>query len=222
MIAESFPYSEIERKIGYVFQNKALLKEAFTHSTYANRNGGRDNERLEYLGDTVLQLVVTEWQFFAHEDAREGSLTRERQTLVCEDALFDAVERLDVSRYLLTEGRAANIGKKTISSLFETLAAAVYLDGGYAAAKTFVCAHVDLRQTEKQKNPKSALQEYLQGRGEAPPAYVCEKSGKDNAPTFVCEVTALGKIATGIGGNKKAAEQNAAAALLAALSAERV
>ncbi len=213
MNTERFPYSEIERKIGYTFRNRALLQEAFTHSTYANRHGGKDNERLEYLGDTVLQLAVTEWQFFAHKDAREGLLTRERQTLVCEEALLEAVEALDVKRYLLTEGKAENIGKKTISSLFETLTAAVYLDGGYEAAKTFIYTYVGLKARTEQKNPKSVLQEYLQSLGEELPKYVCEKSGKDNAPTFVCEATARDVTARGAGGSKKAAEQNAAEAL---------
>ena len=213
MSAERFPFVEIEKKIGYTFRDKKLLLEAFTHSTYANKHGGKDNERLEYLGDTVLQLVVTEWQFLNRVDAQEGALTKERQTLVCEETLFEAVERLNVKQYLLVEGRAENIGRKTVSSIFETLTAAVYLDGGYEAAKTFVYTHAGLHKTSQEKNPKSVLQEYLQGRGEDVPKYVCKKSGKDNAPTFVCEATAGLRSAKGVGGSKKAAEQNAAEAL---------
>ncbi|MBQ5930135.1 MAG: ribonuclease III, partial [Clostridia bacterium] len=127
----SFSYQEIERVLGYTFRDKSLLKEAFTHSTYANIHGGKDNERLEYLGDAVLQLVVTEWQYKDDERANEGELTRERQQLVCGDALDDAVENLNLQKYLLIEGGKANIGKKTVSSIFEAVAAAIYLDGGY-------------------------------------------------------------------------------------------
>ena len=208
-----FPYGLIEEKIGYTFQNKELLIEAFTHSTYANKHGGKDNERLEYLGDTVLQLVVTEWQFFNDSKAQEGALTKERQTLVCEDALFEAVEKLGVAKYLLVVGKAENVGRKTISSIFETLTAAVYLDGGYEAAKTFIYQHAGLKQTSQQKNPKSVLQEYLQALGQDVPKYVCEKSGKDNDPTFVCRASIDGMSAMGVGGSKKAAEQEAAQTL---------
>ena len=78
-----FPYAEVEEKIGYTFKNKELLITAFTHSTYANTYGGEDNERMEYLGDSVLQLVVTEWQY-KECGGTEGDLTRDRQKLVCE------------------------------------------------------------------------------------------------------------------------------------------
>ena len=116
-----FPHGEIEKKIGYVFRDKALLEEAFTHSTYANVHGGKDNERMEYLGDAVLQLVVTEWQYLRYAKADEGAMTRGRQQLVCEDALLDAVKELDIEQYLLLAGSKANVGKKTISSLFESI-----------------------------------------------------------------------------------------------------
>ena len=95
------PIGEIEEKIGYTFQNEQLLVEAFTHSTYANAFGGRDNERMEYLGDAVLQLVVTEWQYTHKMDKQEGELTRERQKYVCEDALDEVVRSLALEQYLL-------------------------------------------------------------------------------------------------------------------------
>lgn len=205
-----FPYALIEETIGYRFQNRDLLVEAFTHSTYANAFGGQDNERLEYLGDAVLQLVVTEWQFLNDGKAQEGALTKERQTLVCEDALYEAVEKLGVAQYLRVMGKADNIGRKTVSSIFETLVAAVYLDGGYESAKVFIYKHAGLKQTSERKNPKSVLQEYLQGMGREVPKYVCQKTGKDNAPTFVCEAVVDEFSAKGVGGSKKAAEQEAA------------
>ena len=214
----SFPYAEIEKALGYTFRDKALLQEAFTHSTYANIHGGKDNERLEYLGDAVLQLVVTEWQYKDDETADEGELTRERQKLVCGDALDDAVESLHLQKYLLVEGGRANVGKKTVSSIFEAVAAAIYLDGGYDQAKRFILRYAVFKKSRGCQNPKGALQEWLQAQGKALPVYTCQKSGKDNAPVFRCQVTAQNKTAYGEGGSKKQAEQLAAENLLKELS----
>ena len=214
MSGNAFPYAEIEEKIGYTFQDKALLKEAFTHSTYANAFGGKDNERMEYLGDAVLQLVVTEWQYTRNQRAEEGALTRERQKYVCETALDEAVRALGLQSYLLISGGRANVGKKTVSSLFETVIAAIYLDGGYMPAKAFILAHGRLEQEAIPQNYKGAAQEFLQKKGAEPPRYETEKSGKDNAPTFYAKVSALGVTASGEGSSKKEAEQEAAKALL--------
>lgn len=213
----SFSVKKIEEKIGYTFHDSALLIEAFTHSTYANAHGGLDNERMEYLGDAVLQLVITEWQY-ARGRRDEGALTSERQKLVCEDALYRAVERLGLRAFLRFEGSASNVGKKTVSSLFETVTAAIYLDGGYEEAKHFVLSHgIGGEITD---NPKGDLQEYLQKRGQQPPVYSSEKFGKDNQPTFVCTVTALDKQLTSVGGSKKEAEMLAARGLLALFMAD--
>ena len=209
-----FPVKEIEKKIGYTFRDKALLKEAFTHSTYANAYGGRDNERMEYLGDAVLQLVVTEWQFLRDTRAEEGALTRQRQKFVCEDALDEAVRTLDLQRYLLVAGGKANVGKKTVSSLFETVIAAIYLDGGYDAAKRFIMQYGRLEEQSAPVNYKGALQEFLQGKGEGLPTYETVKSGKDNAPIFIAKACALGETSTGEGSSKKEAEQQAAKNLM--------
>ena len=214
MSGNAFPYAEIEEKIGYTFQDKALLKEAFTHSTYANAFGGKDNERMEYLGDAVLQLVVTEWQYLRDARAEEGRLTFERQKYVCEDALDEAVRSLGLQKYLRIEGGRANVGKKTVSSIFETVVAAIYLDGGYAPAKAFILQHGRLETQAQPQNYKGALQEWLQSKGEQPPVYQTVKSGKDNAPVFEATVTAMGKQAIGEGGSKKEAEQQAAQILL--------
>ena len=215
-----FPFDEIEEKIKYQFQNRALLLTAFTHSMYAHQYGGEDNERMEYLGDAVLQLVVTHWQYERARTATEGALTVERQKLVCEDALYDAVMHLGLEKYLRTVGRTENVGKKTISSLFETLTAAIYLDGGYEAANTFILNHGLLQEIHELQNPKGALQEFLQQRGNPPPKYVCQKEGKDNAPTFFCEAEACGKTASGSGQSKRAAEADAAKKLLDILEEE--
>lgn len=217
----SFSYQEIERVLGYTFRDKSLLKEAFTHSTYANIHGGKDNERLEYLGDAVLQLVVTEWQYKDDERANEGELTRERQQLVCGDALDDAVENLNLQKYLLIEGGKANIGKKTVSSIFEAVAAAIYLDGGYDEAKKFILRYAVFQKLNACQNPKGRLQEFLQAQGKKLPVYTCEKEGKDNAPIFRCRAQADGQTAHGEGKSKKLAEQAAAENLLKKLSANQ-
>ena len=209
-----FPVKEIENKIGYTFRDQALLKEAFTHSTYANLHGGRDNERMEYLGDAVLQLVVTEWQFARDTRADEGDMTRQRQTFVCEEALDEAVRALGLQNYLLVSGGRANVGKKTVSSLFETVVAAIYLDGGYDKAKDFIVKYMRLEEQAAPANYKGVLQEFLQSKKEQPPTYETVKSGKDNAPTFEATARAMGEEATGIGGSKRDAEQRAAKALL--------
>ena len=208
-----FPFAEIERKIGYTFRNKSLLKTAFTHSTYANRYREKSNERLEYLGDAVLQLIVTEWQFRKDREATEGKLTARRQKLVCKDALDSAVDGLGVWENLLAVGTKYNIHGKAKSSLFEAITAAIYLDGGYKAAKKFVLEHGNVHFDVQEGNPKGELKEYLEKCGEEP-HYEVEQTGKDNAPHFHCIVTALGESARGEGRTKKEAEATAAARLL--------
>ena len=208
------PISEIEKKLGYVFKDKTLLEEAFTHSSYANRYGVPSNERMEYLGDSVLQLVVTEWQYRKDKQATEGLLTKIRQKLVCKDALESAVDGLEIYPYLLYSGKVENVGDKSKSSLFEAVVAAIYLDGGYKAATKFILAHGNLRLDKGEENPKGELKEFLEKRGEKEPLYESQKSGKDNAPIFKCRASALGKEAFGSGKSKKEAEQTAAARLL--------
>ena len=210
----NFPYEEIENKIGYVFRNKNLLKKAFTHSTYANRNGVESNERLEYLGDSVLQLVVTEWQYRKDSKASEGKLTALRQKLVCKDALDSAVDGLGIWKYLLAVGTEYNVKGKAKSSLFEALTAAIYLDGGYRAAKKFILERGNIQFDVTASNPKGELKEYLEKRSVEEARYEVTKSGKDNAPIFHCNVYALGETARGDGRTKKEAEATAAARLL--------
>ena len=217
-----FPVEEIEKKLGYEFKNKALLKEAFTHSTYAHVHGGKDNERIEYLGDAVLQLVVTEWQYARDKRASEGELTRERQNHVCEEALYEDVSALGLEKYLLYEGSVANLGKKTVSSLFETVVGAIYLDGGYEPAREFVITHGRLEEESPPVNYKGELQEALQRKGKKLPVYEnLEKAGKDNAPVFTVKVTAMGASEIAKGRSKKDAEQEAARLLLDSLFGKR-
>lgn len=210
----NFPYTEIERKLGYTFKNKRLLLEAFTHSSYAYRYRVKSNERLEYLGDAVLQFVVTEWQYRKDAEASEGKLTALRQKLVCRDALDSAVDGLGVWDDLLVYGTRYNVNGKAKSSLFEAIVAAIYLDGGYRAVKAFILERGNIQFDVVAGNPKGDLKEYLEKQGAKPPVYRTEQTGKDNAPVFHCMVYALGASARGDGKTKKEAESTAAARLL--------
>ena len=209
------PISEIEEKIGYEFKDKNLLRQAFVHSSYGRAKGCEDNERMEYLGDAILQMVVTEWQYF-RDGSDEGKMTSDRQKLVCEDTLLAEVYELGFEKYLLYTGKLSqNVGKKAVASLFETLVAAIYLDGGYEIVKRFILERMSDRDTT---NYKGVLQEFLQGKGESLPVYETVKYGKDNAPVYEATATALGFVGKGEGKNKKSAEQLAAKALLDKLS----
>lgn len=209
-----FPYEEIERKLGYTFHNKKLLKEAFTHKSYAHHFHEKSNERLEYLGDSVLQLIVTEWQYRKDQDATEGKLTAIRQKLVCKNALDSAVDGLGVWEDLLTYGSDYNYRGKAKSSLFEAIVAGIYLDGGYKEAKAFVLQYGNLRMDMQAGNPKGELQEYVQARSVELPRYETVKSGRDDSPVFHTTVYALGGYAVGEGKTRKEAEATSARRLL--------
>lgn len=222
MTVRDFPAREVEKKIGYVFKDETLLIRAFTHSTYAHEHGGEDNERLEFLGDSVLQLVVSENLYALADKPNEGEMTARRQKLVSGEALKGAVLRAGLQKYLIYCGKGAeNLGEKTVSSIFESVIAAIYLDGGnegYKNAKKFAEKFLDFSLFA---NYKGDLQEYLQGRGESAPTYtVLKKTGTDNRPEFSVRASASGKCAEGFGGSKKAAEREAAKRLLAILKGQ--
>lgn len=212
-----FDRARLERQIGYAFSDESLLRTAFTHSSYANAHGVESNERLEYLGDAVLSLLVSERQYAESGKATEGEMTKRRQELVREAALLAAVEKMGIADGLLFSGGGANIGKKTLSSLYESVLAAVYLDGGYEAAKEFLERHP---LQGKADNYKGELQEYLQKRKKPAPEYSFVKDGPDDKPAFVCTAKAEGKSRKGKGTTKRAAQQQAAKALLTLLKKE--
>ena len=208
------PCAEIEKKLGYTFKNKALLEEAFTHVTYAQHYGGTHNDRMECLGDAVLQMVVTEWQYKMDRQATAGRMTSQRQKLVCKNALDSAVDGLEIFNYMLHEGTEFNLNGKPKSSLFEAVTAAIYLDGGYAAAKKFIFSHGNLRLDGKTSNPIGDLKEYLEKRGEPQATTDVEKIGKDHSPTFYCTLRAMGEEAKGEGRTIRDATATASARLL--------
>lgn len=203
-----FDSKAVEERIGYTFQDKSILKKAFTHKSYVNLHGGESNDRMEYLGDAILQMLVSEEQYFSDEAQGAGDMTKRRQKLVSKKPLRKAVEKMQVTEYLLFEGGEANIGEKTVSDLYECLIAAIYFDGGYEAAKSFWKRHPLLE--EEVENYKGELQELLK----AEPSYSYYQTGPDHKPVFHASVAANGETGEGVGGSKRAAEQAAAKSLL--------
>lgn len=211
----------LEKNIGYVFSNKDLLKLALTHSSYANEMGdnAKCNERLEFLGDSVLSIIVSDYLFNHYENA-EGDLTKLRASLVCEDALFDFAKKIELGNYiLLGKGEKLNGGNKRpsiLSDAFEALLAAMYLDGGIEPVKDLVLRFVeaDLMDTNRIvfKDYKTLLQEVIQKNPEEKIKYVLVgEEGPDHNKKFTVsiELNSL-SIAKGTGRSKKAAEQAAA------------
>ena len=204
---------EAENVLGYSFRDKELLKKAFTHPTYKNVHGGEDNDRLEFLGDAVLQICVSE-KIFSQDDLNAGRLTDLRKQYVSQEALTQAEERAGLMRFLRYEGRSDNLDGKTNSNLFEAVTAAIYLDGGRAAAEKFIFSYL---QPVQSRNYRQELQEFVQAKNKKTPDYTPE--GEENG-IFYFRVTALGKSANGSGTNKQAAKTQAAERLLAILQSE--
>lgn len=207
-------YEEAEEAIGYTFRDKELLKTCFTHKSYANNCGGESNERLEFLGDAVLQLAVTE-TLFDISSANEGKLTERRQNIVSEPALTEAERRAGFMRFLRYSGGEDNIEGKTPSNLVEAIAAGIYRDSGsLAEIKKFTQRFlVELKQ---EKDPKSRLQEVVQKRVKELPEY--DETPVQEEGIFITHVSALGERAEGRGKNTKAAEMDAAEKLLQILT----
>ena len=219
---------DLERKLNYVFHRRALLEEALSHSSYANEHraaGLHSNERLEFLGDSVLGFVTAEFLFRQHPDLPEGDLTRIRAALVCEQSLFEAAQRLDLGRHLkLGRGEESGGGRQRTSILAdatEAVFAAVYLDGGIGAASDLIhrClldAEKEEAVEERRRDYKTALQELVQRTPGVTITYeLVQESGPDHCRVFEMEVAVGGKVAgRGQGHSKKEAEQAAARAAL--------
>ena len=225
---------ELEKKLDYTFHDAALLEEALNHSSYANEHRAahlRSNERLEFLGDSVLGFVTAEFLFTRHPDAPEGDLTRIRAALVCEQSLYEVAQRLGLGQYLkLGRGEEAGGGRERTSILadaVEAVFAAVYLDGGIGAASALIHrvlldAQRESVVEERRRDYKTALQELVQRQADQVLSYrMVDEQGPDHAKTFQAEVLLNGQaLGIGDGHSKKEAEQAAAKAALAALGAE--
>lgn len=219
---------KLEAKLGYSFRDETLLRHALTHSSYANEHkseGLTSNERLEFLGDSVLGMVVADHLYRTHPDMPEGELTRTRAALVCEGSLYEIAKELELGDYLrLGRGEDAGGGRRRPSILadaVESVLAAVYLDGGIASARKIIQKLVLNREVERavDRDYKTALQELVQRKpGSAITYRLVRESGPDHCRLFEMEVS-IGDVPAGQGEGrtKKEAEQQAAKAAIAAL-----
>lgn len=214
---------ELEKIIGYKFKNPKLLVEALTHSSYANEQKGKKikcNERLEFLGDSVLSIVVSDYIFKNFTSIPEGDLTKLRASLVCEKSLFLFAKKIDLGNYLILSKGEKNSGGATrasiLSDAFEAVIAAIYLDGGIESAKkhilNFIIPELENHKTTAFKDYKTTLQEIIQKNpGEHLEYFLISESGPDHNKHFVVEVHLNSNvIGKGGGKSKKEAEQQAA------------
>ena len=212
---------ELQSVIGYQFKEEGLLTRALTHSSYANEKHmkkGSDNERLEFLGDAVLEIVSSEFLFQKYPDLPEGELTKLRASLVCEPTLAFCTEPLHLGDYLLlgkgedmTGGRTR---KSILSDALEAVIGAIYLDGGFASAKEFISKYI-LTVTEHKQlfyDSKTILQEEVQSSNKGNLHYelVREEGPDHNKHFIVAAYVGEEKLGIGEGPTKKAAEQQAA------------
>jgi ribonuclease-3 len=215
-------FEKIEKKIGYRFRNRNLLREALTHSSYANENDEfAYNEKLEFLGDAVLELTVSEHLYKEYENLNEGRLTRMRAQVVCERKLYEwalhigLAESLRLGRSLLKIGPTVSV----LADASESLFGAVFLDGGYVSAASLCANYVDFHKSALSPyklDPKTRLQEMMQGLGKEVPHYrKVAQTGPDHSPTFKVEVFLNDEVlAEAWGRSVKEAEFKAAAVVL--------
>ena len=219
--------TELQNRIGYVFSDAAKLRRALTHSSYVPGDGG-DNERMEFLGDAVLELCVSEELFFRFPKMQEGELTKNRASIVCENALFAAAKEIGLGEYLLLgRGEDANGGREKpsiLSDAFEAVIAAIFLDGGLPPAKAFihrfVLSQLDFSKPVFEKDHKTRLQELIHARthGRQVTYRLIGESGPDHDKTFTMQAVLDGEVlGEGSGHSKQSAGQAAAADALSRL-----
>ena len=214
--------TEFQAKIGYEFKNLSLLSEALTHSSFSNENKNKIkcNERLEFLGDSVLSLVVTNYIFLNFKQLPEGDLTQLRASLVCEKTLYKFAKMIDLGKVIkLSRGERHGGGAdrpSILSDAFVALIAAIFLDGGYESARDFIMNFIpdEIKNIHKKpiKDYKTTLQEIVQKNpGERLEYRLIGESGPDHDKHFVSEVLLnSNSIGRGGGKSKKEAEQQAA------------
>ncbi len=213
-----------EKVIGYVFKNKKLIEEALTHSSYANENKNRNmqfNERMEFLGDSVLSLVISEYIFLKLPTLPEGELTKIRAKVVCETSLADVAQSIELGKHImLGRGEELTGGRNRLSILadgFEAVLASIFLDSNFEVAKEFILRIMEDKIEEGVNGEilidyKTKLQEKVQAKTKSKLSYlIYNEEGPDHNKTFFVEVrlkdVVLGR---GTGSNKKEAEQKAA------------
>lgn len=211
---------EFQKKIGYQFQQEGLLRQALTHSSYANEHRMKklsDNERLEFLGDAVLEIVTSDFLYHEHTDVPEGELTRVRASIVCEQTLAFCTRALNLGNYLfLGKGEDQTGGRKRksiLSDAFEAIIGAIYLDGGFANAKEFVKSFIlnDLESKQLFYDSKTILQEVVQAAHKEVVYEIIGESGPEHDKDFIASAKVDGMFhVTAKGHTKKHAEQHAA------------
>ncbi|MEG1991914.1 MAG: ribonuclease III [Acetivibrio sp.] len=213
--------SEFEEKIRYLFQDEALIKQALTHSSYSNEKHMSylaNNERLEFLGDAVLEIISSEFVFRTYKDMHEGELTKLRASMVCEPTLAFCAREISLGDYIfLGKGEDGTGGRERDSILSDALEAtigAIYLDGGFTNAKEFILQFI-LNDMDKKKlfyDSKTILQELIQGKSKDVLRYeLIGEEGPDHNKTFTVQaILGVKNLAMGTGRTKKAAEQKAA------------
>ena len=211
---------DFQNTIGYNFQSEGLLRQALTHSSYANEKHMKklsDNEILEFLGEAVLELVSSDFLYKNYQKLPEGELTKLRASIVCEPTLALCAKELHLGEYLLlgkgedqTGGRER---KSILSDALEAVIGAIYLDGGFANAKEFVLKYImtDIEHKQLFYDSKTILQEVVQGEHESLQYVLTEESGPDHNKSFTVEAH-IDNVCLGVGSRhpKKAAEQQAA------------
>ena len=213
--------NELQEITGYEFRDKELFCRALTHSSYANEHRmakKQCNERLEFLGDAVLELVSSDFLYHKYPDKPEGELTKIRASIVCEPTLAYCAADIHLGSYLLLgKGEEATGGRErnsVVSDAMEALIGAIYLDGGFASAKEFIHRFIlnDIEHKQLFYDSKTILQEIVQENGTQPVEYILTKEeGPDHNKNFTVEARVNGKVmGQGSGHTKKAAEQAAA------------
>lgn len=211
----------LEKNIGYTFKNKELLKKALTHTSYAYEKGTQSNEKLEFLGDSILEFLSSIYIFKKYPNLTEGEMTKVRATVVCEDSLYKVAQKLNFERFLYLgnseiKGKE-HIRKAILADSVEAVIAAIYLDGNLEEAQRFIIGNLEdeIENATKhvgQKDYKTVLQEKLQIHGNTNIKYtIIEEKGPDHEKVFVAKVEWNNrKLAIGEGKSKKQAEMEAA------------
>ena len=212
---------EIEKSIDYTFKNKELLANALRHTSYAYENNTTSNEKLEFLGDSILEYISSEYLFTHYKNLKEGEMTKVRATVVCEKSLYKIAQKHKFDEYIkVGKSEKHTHGNKKpaiMADSVEAIIAAIYFDGGIEPAKEFIIENLkdEIEIATKNvgdKDYKTVLQEKLQENGDIKIEYrIIKESGPDHDKTFEAEVEVEGKgLAKGIGKSKKAAQMQAA------------
>ena len=212
---------KIEENIGYHFKNKDLLKNALTHTSYAYEHHVASNEKLEFLGDSILEFVSSEYMYNKYTKLKEGEMTKVRATVVCEESLYKIAKLHNFSDFLLLgKSEVMTGGNKRpaiLADSVEAVIAAIFIDGGLEEAKKFIITNLEKEidiatRNVGKKDYKTVLQEELQKNGEVEIKYtIIGETGPDHDKRFEAEVSLNGKVlATGKGKSKKEAEMQAA------------